>query len=308
MPADLSASPAYRGRFAPSPTGPLHFGSLVAAVASYACALKNNGEWLVRIEDIDPTREVPGAADSILRALDAHGFNYPEPLYQSTRLAAYDAAIEHLLENGDAFSCACTRRSLRETAATGRAGIIYPGTCRAGTEPGRRATAVRLLTSGAHVSFDDALQGPQHCDMEADIGDFLLRRGDGFVAYQLAVALDDAEQQITQVVRGTDLLDSTFMQLLVLRKLGRSAPGYAHFPVVTGPDGHKLSKQTGAIEVDTNSPNINILRALSFLLQEPPDALRHASLPTIWDWVKEHWNTHQLEGVQSRPEKSIMVR
>ena len=225
----------YRGRFAPSPTGPLHFGSLVAAVASYAQALTHDGEWLVRIEDIDPPREMPGASDSILASLDAHGFEYPEPSFQSSRLHAYDGAIERLLSEGRAYPCSCSRRELLASAPRGRAGLIYPGTCRDGADTSvRPATAIRLRTAGAVVHFSDALQGEQTCDLEAEIGDFLLRRGDGFVAYQLAVALDDAEQQISEVMRGTDLLDSTFMQCLVLANLGLKPPAYAHFPVVTG--------------------------------------------------------------------------
>lgn len=313
VPADLYAEKppikAYRGRFAPSPTGPLHFGSLVAAVASYAQALRHKGEWLVRIEDIDPTREVPGATDSILHTLTAHGFEFPEPLLQSTRLDLYDEAIAALLQSGDAYPCSCTRQALLRSATRGRAGLVYPGTCRDGAdESQRKATAVRLNTQASAVSFIDALQGPQHCDVEHEIGDFLLRRGDGFVSYQLAVAYDDAAQQITEVVRGTDLLDSTFMQLLVLEKLGKSAPAYAHCPVVTGPGEQKLSKQTGATSLDNNQPNINILRALSFLLQEPPAALKTASLQSLWAWVEAHWDPTRLEGVQTRSEKSIMVR
>ena len=263
----------------------------------------------MRIEDIDPTREVAGAADSILAALDAHGFRYPEPLLQSTRLDAYEAAIERLLSEGRAYPCSCSRRELLASAPRGRAGLIYLGTCRNGADESvRPATAIRLHTAGAVVRFSDALQGEQVCAVDTEIGDFLLRRGDGFVAYQLAVALDDAEQQISEVVRGTDLLDSTFMQCLVLRNLGLKPPAYAHFPVATGADGSKLSKQTGAPEVDNNSPNINLLRALSFLLQEPPAALKTAPLPTIWEWVRENWKPTPLEGVQSLPESGIMVQ
>ncbi len=312
MPASFfePGSPAagYRGRFAPSPTGPLHFGSLVAAVASYAQALANNGEWLVRIEDTDPTREIPGAAGAILSSLDAHGFRYPAPLYQSMRLAHYDAEIEALIESGAAYPCSCTRKMLLSTAHRGRAGLIYPGNCRNGPDNGERpATAVRLLTDDHPVEFEDAIQGLQRCCLETDIGDFLLRRGDGYVAYQTAVALDDSGQDITEVVRGTDLLDSTFMQLFLLRKLGLKTPKYAHFPVVTSPDGKKLSKQSGAEKIDDNSPNINIFSALCFLLQEPPQALEYASLEAIWAWVAENWDIAPLTGIRSRSEKSIIL-
>ena len=309
MAAAGASSTTYRGRFAPSPTGPLHFGSLVAAVASYSEALSRGGEWLVRIEDTDPTREVAGSADSILQALDAHGFEFPDPVFQSQRLEVYDAAIRQLLDDGLAFRCSCSRQLLMQTAQRGRAGLIYPGTCRDGADEGERpAISVRLRSAGLHIRFADRLQGPLSCDLEQEIGDFLLRRGDGFVAYQLAVALDDAEQQITEVMRGTDLLDSTFMQLAILAQLGKKSPKYAHVPVVTDSDGIKLSKQSGALAINNNQSNINIFQALSFLLQEPPDALRSASPATLWAWAAENWDPTPLQGLQARPEKSIMVQ
>lgn len=298
-----SPAPGYRGRFAPSPTGPLHFGSLVAAVASYSQALANGGEWLVRIEDTDPTREVPGAATAILKALDAHGFEYPEPLFQSKRVARYDEVIASLLDSGDAYPCSCTRKLLLKSAPRGRAGLIYPGTCR---EREQQATSIRVRTDDQPVTFNDALQGLQSCPLHTEIGDFLLRRGDGYVAYQTAVALDDSEQHITEVVRGIDLLDSTFMQLFLLRKLGLKTPEYAHFAVATDNAGKKLSKQSGAPEIDNNYPKNNILRALSFLLQEPPAELAQGSLQAIWAWAAENWSITPLRGIQSRPERSIM--
>jgi len=299
------AARRYRGRFAPSPTGPMHFGSLVAAVASYVQALSQSGEWLVRIEDIDPPREVPGAAKAIITSLEKHGFEFPAPIYQSAKLATYDAVIEQLVAAKQAYHCSCSRRMLRATASTGRAGIIYPGTCRHGAAR-QAAIAVRLLTERQPVSFMDRLQGPQSCAVANDIGDFLLRRGDGLVAYQTAVAMDDHAQGITEVVRGTDLLDSTFMQLALLQKLGLKGPQYAHFPVVTGPDGSKLSKQSGAVEINNNDPKFNILRALSFLLQEPPRGLKTASLNDIWAWAIENWSFSRLDGLRSLPERGIM--
>lgn len=299
----------YRGRFAPSPTGPLHFGSLVAAVASYAQTLAQGGEWLVRIEDIDPTREMPGAAASILASLEAHGFECPPPVFQSARLNLYDDAIDRLLTAGLAYPCSCTRQTLLETAKRGRAGLIYPGTCRNGADTSERpATAVRLRTDAVPTTFTDGLQGPMRCVLQDEIGDFLLRRGDGLVAYQTAVAIDDATQRITEVVRGTDLLDSTFMQLHLLDKLSLNAPQYAHVPVVTGADGEKLSKQSRAVEIDNNHNKFNILRALSFLLHEPPEKLKTASLRTIWSWAAENWDFSRLAGLRSRPEKSIMMQ
>ncbi len=299
----------YRGRFAPSPTGPLHFGSLVAAVASYAQALTHSGEWLVRIEDIDPTREVPGAADCIVDSLAAHGFEFPEPMYQSTRLAVYDRIIDDLLAGGAAYACSCTRQMLLRTAKSGRAGLIYPGTCRNGADTSARpAIAVRLRTDGATASFNDRLQGLQTCAIETEIGDFLLRRGDGFVAYQTAVAVDDAAQGITEVVRGTDLLDATLMQLHLLKTLGHQPPQYAHFPVVTGADGRKLAKQSGAEPLNNKNSKINIFRALSFLLQEPPQKLKTASLSEIWAWAAENWSFCPLRGIRSLPERGMMAQ
>ncbi len=309
LPESSASHPPYRGRFAPSPTGPLHFGSLVAAVASYAQALVNDGEWLVRIEDIDPTREIPGAGEAIIESLLAHGFRFPEPLWQSSRLARYDEIITALLDSGHAFRCSCSRRILKRRARPGRAGLLYPGTCRNGADESRRpAIAVRLRSAGMIVGFEDAFQGHMQCNIETDIGDFLLRRGDGFVAYQTAVATDDVEQKITEVVRGTDLLDSTFMQLAILQARGLEDPQYAHFPVVTGPDGRKLSKQSGATEINNKTPSFNILRALSFLLQEPPEHLKTAPVADIWAWVRENWDPSRFRGLRARPEKSMMVQ
>ncbi len=308
-PAGTPATPRYRGRFAPSPTGPLHLGSLVAAVASYAQALVNDGEWLVRIEDIDPTRAIPGAGEAIIATLRAHGFRFPEPVWQSRRLETYDGVIDELLAAGAAFRCSCSRQALVAAAQPGRAGLIYPGTCRRDADETQRpAHAVRLRSSGIRVAFDDAFQGPQQCDLEAEIGDILLRRGDGYVSYQTAVATDDIEQNITQVVRGTDLLDSTFMQLAILDARGCKPPAYAHFPVVVGPDGHKLSKQTGAPEIDNKNPSINILRALSILLQEPPASLGGAPLGELWGWVRENWQPGRFWGLRALPEKGMMTQ
>ena len=308
-PVDPPGTLNYRGRFAPSPTGPLHFGSLVAAVASYAQALAHGGEWLVRIEDIDPTREMQGAAASILASLEAHGFEFPPPVYQSARLDIYDDTIRRLMAANLAYPCSCNRQILAATAEPGRAGLIYPGTCRNGADTSQRpAIAVRLRTAALPTAFADGLQGRMSCVLSDEIGDFLLRRGDGLVAYQTAVAVDDAAQGITEVVRGTDLLDSTFMQIYLLEQLGLSAPQYAHFPVVTGPDGEKLSKHNRATEINNNQSKFNILRALSFLLQEPPQSLKTASIQGIWSWVAENWDVTRLAGLRSRPEKSIMTR
>ncbi len=203
MVGNTPATENYKGRFAPSPTGPLHFGSLIAAVASYLQAAAHQGEWLVRVEDIDPPREISGATESILRSLDAHGFEYPQPLYQSNRLDTYASITNQLLANGNAYCCSCSRKEIHATALHGQTGMIYPGTCRNGANTSLRpATSVRVQTTNKLLKFTDLLQGELHCNLEKDIGDFLIRRGDGLIAYQLAVIADDEAQQITEVVRG----------------------------------------------------------------------------------------------------------
>jgi glutamyl-Q tRNA(Asp) synthetase len=293
-------TPIYRGRFAPSPTGPLHFGSLVAAVASYLQAIANSGEWLVRIEDIDPPREVPGATDAILSALESHGFVFPAPLRQSTRLKRYDEIIAGLLADGLAYHCCCSRKTLQTNPNMGRTGVIYPGTCRSATNT-NDGPAVRLRTTDDLLTFTDALQGQQRCRMESEIGDFLLRRGDGLVAYQLAVVIDDGHQAITEVVRGTDLLDSTFMQIWLQRQLKLATPRYMHIPVATGSDGKKLSKQTGARELDLDDPVRNIYQAFVFLGLNPKVNLAQATLEDIWSWGRRHWQPAILTNSLARP-------
>ena len=298
MPAEPGRPLPCRGRFAPSPTGPLHFGSLVAAVASYLQASANGGDWLVRIEDIDPQREAPGATSEILDCLLRHGFEFDEPWQQSDHLEHYDRVIAELLDAGLAFPCACSRRDLTETAHAGRAGLIYPGTCRQGTG-GRPAKAVRLRAADAVIAFQDGLQGPQNCRLGEEIGDFLIRRGDGLVAYQLAVTVDDHRQGITQVVRGADLLDTTFMQIRLQQLLGYATPQYMHVPVVLGASGEKLSKQTGAPGVDASTPVKNIFQCLVFLRQTPPASLLGADLETVWDWARAHWCPDPLRGIST---------
>ena len=302
MSIDAAPDNFYRGRFAPSPTGPLHFGSLVAAVASYLQARVNNGEWLVRIEDIDPPREMPGATDAILRALERHGFEFPAPLLQSSRLEHYDEIITALLDQGLAYRCSCSRKTLQTNPNLGRAGVIYPGTCRTATgDATRQAASVRVRTSNELLTFTDALQGTQKCRLESEIGDYLVRRGDGLVAYQLAVVIDDSYQAISEVVRGTDLLDSTFMQIWLQRCLKLPTPAYMHVPVVTGRDGKKLSKQTGAQELNPDSPVRNILYAFVFLGLNPPESLQEATLAEAWSWGFEHWQPAALTNLLTRP-------
>ncbi len=252
----------YRGRFAPSPTGPLHFGSLLAAFGSWLLARRAGGAWLVRIEDLDPPREVPGAADGQLRALAAFGLVSDAPVVrQSERHALYEAALARLLEAGLAFECHCSRAAL-----AGEGGIHR------GCVPGARRPdpAIRLrVPDGTGVAFDDLVQGPQRQDVGRDAGDFVLRRADGLWAYQLAVVVDDAAQGITDVVRGADLLDSTPRQIHLQRLLGLPTPRHAHLPLVLDPAGRKLSKSDAALPVDPDDPLPALCAAWRALGQEP---------------------------------------
>jgi len=258
----------YVGRFAPSPTGPLHFGSLVAALASYMEAKAAGGKWLVRIEDLDGPREQPGAADDILRALDRLGLHWDGPVrYQSRRVERYRAVHDDLLRRGFAYPCACTRRELDDSALAIDGARVYPGTCRHGLPAGRPARAVRLRTHDAPIGFEDRVQGWVEQRVEREVGDFVLRRADGLFAYQLAVVVDDLDHGVTDVVRGADLLDSTARQIHLQRLLGARTPGYAHLPVAVNAAGEKLSKQTGARPLDLSDPALELARARRFLGQ-----------------------------------------
>jgi glutamyl-Q tRNA(Asp) synthetase len=250
----------YRGRFAPSPTGQLHFGSLVAAVGSWLCARHATGQWLVRMEDIDPPREVAGSAAGILAALPAFGLVADEPpLFQSQRIAAYDVAFEQLRTAGQLFPCWCSRSEL---AAGG--GLHQDGQCVAVADS-NRPPAWRLRVPDIEVDFDDALQGPQRENLRERVGDFVIRRAEGFYSYQLACVVDDAFQGITEVVRGSDLLDSTARQIWLQRCLGLPTPAYRHLPLVMGADGRKLSKSEQSSPVDPANPLPALQQALSFL-------------------------------------------
>ena len=284
------ASAPYRGRFAPSPTGPLHFGSLLAALGSYLEAKRHNGTWLVRMEDIDPPREMPGAADAILRTLEAYGFEWDGPvLYQSLHSELYDAVLEKLRNEGLLYPCACTRKEIMDSALPGIDGPIYPGTCRNGLPADRMARAWRVRVDAAEIAFEDNIQGPLRQNLATDIGDFVLKRADGLFAYQLAVVVDDAEQGVTDVVRGADLLDSTPRQLYLQKLLGYPQPGYAHIPVAANAVGEKLSKQTLAPALDVADAAGQLWKALDFLGQAPDAALRDASLGELWTWAHAHW-------------------
>ncbi len=283
----------YRGRFAPSPTGPLHFGSLVAAVGSYLDARTQGGAWLLRMEDVDTTRNVPGAAEGILATLEAFGFAWDGPvLWQSTRLEAYAAALEQLKTAGLAYPCACSRKEIADSATQPAAdgGMVYPGTCRAGLAPGRSARAWRLHVENAAISFVDRLQGRQEQQLARDVGDFVLRRADGLFAYQLAVTVDDDFQGISDIVRGADLLASTPRQIWLQRCLGYATPAYAHLPVASNAAGEKLSKQTLAPALEPAAAAASLCAALRFLGQAVPAELARASVPEVWAWAFAHWS------------------
>lgn len=280
----------YRGRFAPSPTGPLHFGSLIAAVGSYLEARSRNGEWLVRIEDLDRPRTVRGAADDILRTLEACGMTWDGAvIFQSTRSAAYHAALHDLRGRGRVYPCACSRSEIADSGIAGVEGFVYPGTCRGGLPPGRTARTLRLATRGADVEFEDQVQGRIAQRVETEIGDFVLYRNDQLYAYQLAVVVDDAEQGITNVVRGADLLYSTPRQIFLQQLLGLPTPRYAHLPVAVNDQGEKLSKQTLAAPVDASQPVQLLIEAMRFLGQNVPPSQASADLRAFWKWAIASW-------------------
>jgi len=290
-----------RGRFAPSPTGPLHFGSLVAAVGSYLSARAQGGEWLVRMEDLDPPREVKGAADDILRTLEAYGFEWQGAvMYQSRRRDAYEAALENLRHRGALYPCGCTRKEIADSSITGIEGPVYPGTCRGGLAAGRSARALRVRTDNAVIEFEDRVQGRQHVPIEREIGDFVARRADGFYAYQLAVVVDDAEQGITEIVRGADLLTSTACQVYLQQLLGLQTPGYLHLPAAVNDQGEKLSKQTFAKPLPRAKPVAVLRQTLDFLGQDPLLDAGESSLASFWAAAVAAWDEKRIPRIRTR--------
>lgn len=292
--------PGYRGRFAPSPTGSLHFGSLVAALASYADARHHAGAWLLRIDDLDQQRTLPGAADGFLATLEAFGFCWDEPpARQSEQIEAYEAALVKLRRSGQVYACGCSRREVRQLGRVGPEGPIYAGTCRNGLPAGRAARSERLRVDAQPISFDDRIQGQFSQALDDQVGDFVLRRADGFHAYQLAVVIDDFVQGITQVVRGADLLLSTPRQIYLQRLLGVPTPGYAHLPVALGADGRKLSKSHAALPVSAAEPVPALLKAWRFLgqapLADPPQ-----SVSDFWRQAIPHWNSGAVPRERAR--------
>jgi glutamyl-Q tRNA(Asp) synthetase len=321
----------YRGRFAPSPTGPLHFGSLVAALASYLDARHHGGAWLLRMEDLDEPRTFAGAATDILHTLESFGLHWDEEVvYQSHRTDAYDEALQKLEEKGAVYPCACTRKEIADSALHGIEGQIYPGTCRKGIPAGREGRAWRVRTDnvpsppagegvrergrinlnsppspikgeGCVVEFDDMLQGYIVQNLEREIGDFVVRRADGLFAYQLAVVVDDAFQRITHVVRGADLLNSTPRQIYLQKLLGLPTPSYMHIPIAVNAAGEKLSKQTLATPVMADQGASILCDALEFLRQHPPLELRSAPVEEVLQWGIANWQPRNMTGLRTLP-------
>jgi len=296
------ASPSvYRGRFAPSPTGPLHFGSLVAAVGSFLDARANRGEWLLRIEDLDGPRSVPGAADEILRALEALGMAWDGAIIrQSARAEAYRAALDALRARDLVYPCSCSRREIADSAVGGIDGPVYPGTCRKGLLAGRAARAERMLTRGARIEFSDAIQGRVVQDLERQVGDFVLKRADGPHAYQLAVVVDDAAQGITDIVRGADLLDSTPRQIWLQQQLGYTTPRYAHLPLAVNVMGEKLSKQTLARAIDASAPVPLLNAELEFVGQDAVPDCAPQDTRDFWRRAIAGWHLDRVPRQRTR--------
>lgn len=282
----------YIGRFAPSPSGPLHMGSLLAALASYLDAKAHNGQWLLRIEDIDPPREQAGASELIIEALKQHHLLWDgDIIWQHNNLGHYQAALTDLQKQNVLFACQCTRQQLKQYSA-------YPGFCRNNlatlTERDNPLLAVRINTqSSDKISFTDTLQGVQQVSLDDQGGDFILQRKDGLFAYNLAVVCDDEAQKISHIVRGIDLLDTTPQHIFLQQTLGFQTPEYLHIPVLIDETGNKLSKQFGAPAINLDTPKENLLRCLSYLQQEPPQDSK--SCEAILEWAIKHWNRSVLK-------------
>lgn len=286
----------YIGRYAPSPTGPLHFGSLIAAVASYCDAKHQQGKWLLRIEDLDRPREIKGASRMIVQQLEAFGFEWDgEICYQSKRDAYYVDAFKQLQHQQLIYPCTCTRKEIADSSSQmGVEGLIYPKTCLQQPIKTNVTPAFRIKTNAQIICFNDAIQGITQQKLSSDCGDFVLKRADGLFTYQLAVVVDDAEQGVTHIVRGADLLHSTPRQIFLQQLLGLSQPSYAHIPIATNLAGEKLSKQTKAQAIDTHLVNDSLYDALAFLGQNPPAEIKQANTANLWQWAIENWKISKI--------------
>lgn len=292
-------TPAYIGRFAPTPSGFLHFGSLVAALASYLDARAVGGRWLLRMEDLDPPREMPGAQAAILTALENYGFEWDgEVAYQSQRHDAYGQVIDRLFQQGLAYACTCSRKQLEPYQG------IYPGLCR-NAGHGQDDAAIRIRVPELNYAFEDRVQGRFAQHLGRDSGDFVIRRRDGLYAYQLAVVLDDAWQGVTHIVRGADLLDSTPRQLYLQELLGLPQPTYLHVPLIIQPDGNKLGKSYRSPPLQADEAGPLLLRALRALGQRAPAELRDATANEILGWGIVHWDASLIPRVLTLAEAQL---
>ena len=272
---------------------------MIAAVASFLEARTQGGQWLVRVEDIDPPREQPGATKQILDALEIYGFEWDGPVtYQRTSRRSHDEAIETLIQRGLAYPCGCSRRELADKPH-GSLGVIYPGTCRTGCD--KSIVAIRIRTDDNVMSFEDRLQGLQSQRLESESGDFVILRKDDLIAYQLAVVVDDNLQAVTDIVRGIDLMDSTPRQLWLQRLLDYPTPNYAHIPVATNENNQKLSKSHGAGAISLKRTAETLIAALQVLGQQPANDLDGASLADIWSWAQTNWNIDVLTQISEIP-------
>ncbi len=288
------------GRFAPSPSGPLHFGSLVAALASYCQAKSQLGRWILRIEDVDTPRVVSGAGDQILRDLEAFGFAWDGPvLYQSDQFECYRLHLEKLLAGGSAYACECSRRNLREQGVrSGPLGQIYPGNCRH-KNLAPEGHSIRFNTEPANsVAFFDQVYGRFQMNLPESVGDFVLRRVDNIYAYHLAVVVDDELQGINEVVRGADLLENTCLHIFLQQRLAFSSPRYMHIPLVNNAQGVKLSKQTGANPIDHRRASAQLTAALAHLGQNPEVGLKHNNPNQVLEWALANWNPASIPARQ----------
>ncbi len=290
----MSQPRPYRGRFAPSPSGPLHFGSLVAATASYLQARSQQGEWFLRIDDIDEKRTVKGADQRIIQTLDQFGFEWQgEVIYQSHCKADYQDALQQLTSKKLIYPCDCSRQKIRQSAKQGAYGYIYPGYCR---NKNHQPTeyALRLRTNDKPIIFDDAILGCQQQNLEQEVGDFIVRRRDTLFAYQLAIVVDDEKQGISDIIRGADLLDSTARQIYLQQQLGYHTPSYAHIPLATHPQGGKLSKLTAAPAINPQQAKFELFKALNFLGQQPPAESQQSDLNSLWSWAINNWSLQKI--------------
>ena len=297
-------SDIYRGRFAPSPTGPVHYGTLVAAFGSYLQAKKNQGEWFIRIDDIDTQRSIDGADADILRTLENFGFEWNgEVTYQTKQIDRYQQALNQLSSLSLIFPCTCSRKKLTKSDSS-----IYPGTCRQRTLPETEEHALRVLAKNITIRFDDVIMGKQTQNIEQHCGDFIVRRRDGLFAYQLAIVVDDAIQNITEVVRGADLLNSTPRQIYLQQLLNYPTPQYCHLPLAVDNLSNKISKSGNAAKVDIKNKEKLLINALNFLGQCPPDDLMKSQLNDIWLWAIKHWNVADVpKGKDTQHNKHCII-